>query len=74
MGWIGGQKSLTLDLGLHKILTKHNDNQKTILRWWVDASYGGSLFASLWTLCKVYSIQMPQMHWKIINLTKKFMD
>ncbi len=25
--------------------------------WWVDASYGGSLFASLWTFY-MYSIQM----------------
>jgi hypothetical protein len=40
----------------------------------VDASYGGSLFASLWTFCKVYFIQMPQMHYKIIKLTKILMD
>jgi len=33
------KKRLTFDLGLHKILIKHNDNQKTILKWWVDASY-----------------------------------
>jgi hypothetical protein len=26
--------------------------------WWVDASYGGSFFASLWTFYIVYSIQM----------------
>jgi hypothetical protein len=62
MGWIGRQKNLTFNLGLHKILVKRNDNQKTILRWWVDASYGGLVFVSLWTFCKVYSIQMPQMH------------
>jgi hypothetical protein len=74
MGWMGGQKNLTFDLGLHKILNKHNDNQKTILRWWVDASYGGSLIVSLWTLCKIYSIQMPQMHRKIISLIRTFMD
>jgi hypothetical protein len=41
---------------------------------WVDVSYGGSLFASLWTFSRVYSIQMPQTHCKIINLTKIFMD
>jgi hypothetical protein len=35
---------------------------------WVDASYGGSLFASLWTFCKVYFIQMPQTHCELINL------
>jgi hypothetical protein len=40
----------------------------------IDASYGGLLFVSLWILCKVYSIQMPQMHCKIINLTKKKKD
>jgi hypothetical protein len=33
--------------------------------WWVDASYGGSLFASLWTLYIVYFIQMQQTHCKI---------
>jgi hypothetical protein len=26
----------------------------------VDASYGGSLFASLWTFCRVYFVQMSQ--------------
>jgi len=41
---------------------------------WVDVSYGGSLFTSLWTFSKVYSIQMPQTYCKIINLTKIFMD
>jgi hypothetical protein len=40
----------------------------------VDASYDGSLFATLWTFNRVYSIQMPQTHCKIINLTKIFMD
>ncbi len=35
----------------------------------VDASYNVSLFASLsWTFCRVYFIQMPQTHYKIINL------
>jgi hypothetical protein len=37
----------------------------------VDASYNGSLFASLWTFCIMYSIEMPQMHYKINNSTKK---
>jgi len=41
---------------------------------WLVASYDGSLFTSLWTFYKVYSIQMPQTHCKIINLTKIFMD
>jgi hypothetical protein len=41
---------------------------------WVDATYNGSLFASLWTFYEVYFIQMPQTHCKIINLTKIFMD
>ncbi len=41
---------------------------------WVDADYGGSLFASLWTFDRMYFIQMPQTHCKIINLTKIFMD
>jgi hypothetical protein len=41
---------------------------------WVDASYGGSFFATLWTFYRMYSIQMPQTHYKIINLTKIFMD
>jgi hypothetical protein len=40
----------------------------------VDASYGGSLFASLLTFCKTYFIQMLQVHCKIINLIKIFMD
>jgi hypothetical protein len=40
----------------------------------VDASYDGSLFATLWTFYRVYYIQMPQTHCKIINLTKIFMD
>jgi len=40
----------------------------------IDASYNDSFFVSLWTFCKMYSIQMPQMHSKIINLTKIFMD
>ncbi len=40
----------------------------------VDASYGGSLFTTLWTFYKMYSIQMPQMHCKIMNLIKIFMD
>ncbi len=34
----------------------------------------GSLFVTIWTFCKVYSIQMTQTHYKIINLTKIFMD
>jgi hypothetical protein len=34
----------------------------------VDVSYNGSLFVLLWIFCKVYSIQMPQTHCKIINL------
>ncbi len=34
----------------------------------LDASYNGSFFVFLWTFCKVYSIQMSQMHYKIINL------
>ncbi len=38
----------------------------------VDASYDDSHFVFFWTFCKVYSIQMPQMHYKIINLTKTF--
>jgi hypothetical protein len=37
----------------------------------VDGNYDGSLFVSLWTFCKMYSIQMSQMHYKIINLIKK---
>jgi hypothetical protein len=41
---------------------------------WVDTSYSGSLFATLWIFCKVYFIQMPQTHSKIINLKKIFMD
>jgi len=41
---------------------------------WVDASYSGSIFGSLWTFCRMYIIQMPQTHCKIINLTKIFMD
>jgi hypothetical protein len=40
----------------------------------VDASYSASLFATLWTFYKMYFIQMPQTHYKIINLTKIFMD
>jgi hypothetical protein len=36
----------------------------------VDASYDGSLFATLLTCYKVYSIQMPQTHCKIINWQK----
>ncbi len=37
----------------------------------VDASYNGSFFASLsWTFCKMCFIQMPQTHYKIINLKK----
>jgi hypothetical protein len=31
-------------------------------------------FMSLWTFCKVYFMQMPQMYCKITNLTKYFMD
>ncbi len=42
--------------------------------WWVDSSYGGSLFVSLWTFYIVYFIQMQQTHCKIINLIKIFMD
>jgi hypothetical protein len=35
----------------------------------VDVSYNASFFASLsWTFCGVYHIQMPQTHYKIINL------
>ncbi len=34
----------------------------------------GSFFASLWTFCKVYFIEMQQMQCKIINSTKIFMD
>jgi hypothetical protein len=34
----------------------------------------GSLFAFLWTFYEVYFIEMSQMHCKIINLKKKFMD
>jgi hypothetical protein len=41
---------------------------------WVDASYGGSFFASLWIFYKLYFIQISQTHCKIINLTKIFMD
>jgi hypothetical protein len=37
----------------------------------VNVSCDGSFFATLWTFCKVYFIQMPQTHCKIINLTKK---
>ncbi len=37
----------------------------------VDGNYDGSLFVSLWTFCKMYSIQMSQMRYKIINLIKK---
>jgi hypothetical protein len=42
--------------------------------FWVDASYDGSFFASLWTFYRVYFIQMPQTHCKIINLKNIFMD
>jgi hypothetical protein len=52
----------------------NNKCQNTNKERWIDASYDDSLFESLWTLCKVYSIQMPQTHCKIINLTKIFMD
>ncbi len=38
--------------------------------FWVDASYNGSLFTSLWTFYRMYFIQMPQTHCKIINLKK----
>jgi hypothetical protein len=38
----------------------------------VDASYGGSLFVFLRTFYKMYFIQMSQMHYKMINLTKMF--
>ncbi len=37
----------------------------------VDASYNGSFFASLWTFYRMYSIQIAQTHYKIINLIKK---
>jgi hypothetical protein len=37
-------------------------------------SYGGSLYAFLCTFYKMYYIQMAQTHYKIINLTKIFMD
>jgi len=40
----------------------------------VDASYNGSLFAFLWTFGRMYSIQMTQTHYKIINLIKNIMD
>jgi hypothetical protein len=39
----------------------------------VDASYGDSLFVSLWTFYRVYFVQMPQTHCTIINLTKKYL-
>jgi len=40
------------------------------LHSWVDVSYDGSLFVTLWTFYRMYSIQMPQTHYKIKNLTK----
>jgi len=40
----------------------------------ICASYSGSFFATLWTFCIMYSIQMLWMHCPIINLTKIFMD
>jgi hypothetical protein len=40
----------------------------------IVASYGGSFFVFLCTFCKVYSIQMPQTHCKIINFTIIFME
>jgi hypothetical protein len=40
----------------------------------VDASYDGSLFTTLWTFYRMYSIQMSQTHCKIINFIKIFMD
>jgi len=33
MGWLGEQKAKHLSLGLHKILTECDDNQKATLRW-----------------------------------------
>jgi hypothetical protein len=41
---------------------------------WVDANYIGSIFGFLWTFCRMYNIQMPQTHCKIINLKNIFMD
>jgi len=41
---------------------------------WVDVSYNGSIFGSLWIFYKMYIIQMPQTHCKIINLKYIFMD
>jgi hypothetical protein len=59
----------------------HNacSNQSLVLnhdmfQWGVDLSYNGPLFVSLWILYKVYSIQMLQIHCKIINLTKICMN
>jgi hypothetical protein len=53
-------------------IISHVPKKKKVSR--VNASYGGSLFASLWTFCKVYFFQMSQKHCKIINLTKLFND
>jgi hypothetical protein len=40
---------------------------KCKLRWF-------TFFVTLWIFCRMYSIQMPQTHYKNINLTKIFMD
>jgi hypothetical protein len=63
----------------HNTLIKKFFEKKTIVivapfshELGVDANYSGSFFVFLWTFCKVYFIQMPQTHYKIINLTKMF--
>jgi hypothetical protein len=52
----------------------NNKCQNTSKERWIDASYNDSFFKSLWILCRMYFIQMPQMHCKITNLTKICMD
>jgi hypothetical protein len=63
----------------HNTLIKKFLEEKTIVivapfshELGVGASYSDSLFVFLWTFCEVYSIQMSQTHYKIINLTKMF--
>jgi hypothetical protein len=52
---------------LISLLKSHND-----LGYWTTPHFctNGLTFMSLWIFCKVHSIQMPQMHCKIINLKK----
>jgi len=64
-----------LDKIIHSPIPRRNEGQRLKdVQNWVDASYEGSIFMTLWTFCRMYFIQIPQTHCKLINWTKIFMD